>query len=167
FLSTLLCSLSLYVPLPHLHSFPTRRSSDLPVPPHNELNKELGKLFFTVMPVIFREEKIVFPVALQAIPQVGWDDMLQQGSGLGRSEEHTSELQSRENLVCRLLLEKKKISHLVLLASVECRGINPSLVIMIPLKVVVVYILVVCVIGLVLIVGGTHCVASGLVDNGG
>src|SRR5690606_40793672 len=29
---------------------------------------------------------------------------------LARSEEHTSELQSRENLVCRLLLEKKKIS---------------------------------------------------------
>src|SRR5690606_39829906 len=28
-----------------------------------------------------------------------------------RSEEHTSELQSRENLVCRLLLEKKKIKH--------------------------------------------------------
>src|SRR5690606_9259850 len=28
--------------------------------------------------------------------------------GSGRSEEHTSELQSRENLVCRLLLEKKK-----------------------------------------------------------
>src|SRR5690606_41799400 len=28
--------------------------------------------------------------------------------GLARSEEHTSELQSRENLVCRLLLEKKK-----------------------------------------------------------
>src|SRR5690606_41726234 len=27
--------------------------------------------------------------------------------GLTRSEEHTSELQSRENLVCRLLLEKK------------------------------------------------------------
>src|SRR5207302_6959866 len=29
-------------------------------------------------------------------------------SGIARSEEHTSELQSRENLVCRLLLEKKK-----------------------------------------------------------
>src|SRR5436309_8269469 len=29
-------------------------------------------------------------------------------SALVRSEEHTSELQSRENLVCRLLLEKKK-----------------------------------------------------------
>ena len=29
-------------------------------------------------------------------------------SGMVRSEEHTSELQSRRNLVCRLLLEKKK-----------------------------------------------------------
>src|SRR5256886_1115986 len=28
-----------------------------------------------------------------------------------RSEEHTSELQSQSNLVCRLLLEKKKINH--------------------------------------------------------
>src|SRR2546430_11829272 len=28
-----------------------------------------------------------------------------------RSEEHTSELQSQSNLVCRLLLEKKKNSH--------------------------------------------------------
>src|SRR2546429_3631900 len=31
-----------------------------------------------------------------------------QGGGDGRSEEHTSELQSRLHLVCRLLLEKKK-----------------------------------------------------------
>src|SRR5690606_39294563 len=30
-----------------------------------------------------------------------------------RSEEHTSELQSRENLVCRLLLEKKKQIHIM------------------------------------------------------
>src|SRR5690606_41076942 len=30
------------------------------------------------------------------------------GNQKSRSEEHTSELQSRENLVCRLLLEKKK-----------------------------------------------------------
>src|SRR5690606_42087657 len=29
---------------------------------------------------------------------------------VARSEEHTSELQSRENLVCRLLLEKKKLN---------------------------------------------------------
>src|SRR2546430_11102964 len=28
-----------------------------------------------------------------------------------RSEEHTSELQSQSNLVCRLLLEKKKVPH--------------------------------------------------------
>src|SRR5690606_40911660 len=34
-------------------------------------------------------------------------DHLQGGVVVGRSEEHTSELQSRENLVCRLLLEKK------------------------------------------------------------
>src|SRR5207302_6471609 len=31
-----------------------------------------------------------------------------------RSEEHTSELQSRENLVCRLLLEKKNINEYAL-----------------------------------------------------
>src|SRR5690606_39883573 len=31
-----------------------------------------------------------------------------------RSEEHTSELQSRENLVCRLLLEKKKKQEVLL-----------------------------------------------------
>src|SRR5688572_32040381 len=31
-----------------------------------------------------------------------------RGAGKGRSEEHTSELQSQSNLVCRLLLEKKK-----------------------------------------------------------
>src|SRR5690606_40678370 len=34
--------------------------------------------------------------------------VLYVSDGTGRSEEHTSELQSRENLVCRLLLEKKK-----------------------------------------------------------
>src|SRR5690606_40550036 len=34
-----------------------------------------------------------------------------------RSEEHTSELQSRENLVCRLLLEKKNWRHSARLSS--------------------------------------------------
>src|SRR3712207_9243852 len=39
----------------------------------------------------------------------GGDHQLGRGDGrLGRSEEHTSELQSRQYLVCRLLLEKKK-----------------------------------------------------------
>src|SRR2546426_5592535 len=38
-------------------------------------------------------------------------DMPQQELDLLRSEEHTSELQSPCNLVCRLLLEKKKTHH--------------------------------------------------------
>src|SRR5690606_39801602 len=38
-------------------------------------------------------------------------DLMQAENGkTRRSEEHTSELQSRENLVCRLLLEKKKVN---------------------------------------------------------
>src|SRR5690606_40892720 len=36
------------------------------------------------------------------------ENVLLDSMGERRSEEHTSELQSRENLVCRLLLEKKK-----------------------------------------------------------
>src|SRR5256885_9079243 len=49
--------------------------------------------------------------------QVGRDDGEQLGETVGvvrqraRSEEHTSELQSPCNLVCRLLLEKKNIEH--------------------------------------------------------
>src|SRR2546430_6499112 len=35
------------------------------------------------------------------------------GAARGRSEEHTSELQSQSNLVCRLLLEKKNIPSTV------------------------------------------------------
>src|SRR2546430_6072922 len=37
-----------------------------------------------------------------------WRRTSEQGDLLARSEEHTSELQSQSNLVCRLLLEKKK-----------------------------------------------------------
>src|SRR3712207_8300815 len=58
-------------------------------------------------------------------PAQGALDLAQQNSGLERlddaalvdlkefhrSEEHTSELQSRQYLVCRLLLEKKKNKH--------------------------------------------------------
>src|SRR5690606_41324691 len=39
--------------------------------------------------------------------------------GVDRSEEHTSELQSRENLVCRLLLEKKKLTTMKKRTSAE------------------------------------------------
>src|SRR5256885_10981623 len=52
------------------------------------------------------------PIQAQAIPAVlAGHDLLagaQTGTGKTRSEEHTSELQSPCNLVCRLLLEKKK-----------------------------------------------------------
>src|SRR5436305_10259701 len=37
------------------------------------------------------------------------EELMEQAAGDLRSEEHTSELQSRPHLVCRLLLEKKKI----------------------------------------------------------
>src|SRR2546430_12583930 len=41
------------------------------------------------------------------------DDPAAEGNNSGiRSEEHTSELQSQSNLVCRLLLEKKKKTHI-------------------------------------------------------
>src|SRR2546427_3008618 len=38
-------------------------------------------------------------------------------TGTGRSEEHTSELQSQSNLVCRLLLEKKKTTKTMTIAT--------------------------------------------------
>src|SRR3989442_7040813 len=40
-----------------------------------------------------------------------------------RSEEHTSELQSRPHLVCRLLLEKKKINHRKGFSIIMCRSV--------------------------------------------
>src|SRR2546430_12746143 len=39
---------------------------------------------------------------------LSWNDVSLVGPAAARSEEHTSELQSQSNLVCRLLLEKKK-----------------------------------------------------------
>src|SRR5690349_22745306 len=44
----------------------------------------------------------------ERIGQVEHRGRLRLGDGGARSEEHTSELQSRRDLVCRLLLEKKK-----------------------------------------------------------
>src|SRR2546430_11485340 len=51
---------------------------------------------------------------------------------LPRSEEHTSELQSQSNLVCRLLLEKKKLIKMTLhacrrscLTRFSCRNVPP------------------------------------------
>src|SRR5690606_41340971 len=85
-----------------LHSFPTRRSSDLQRQPLHEV---LGG-------------DRVRPVRGHRVAAVGAGAQHHRGPERGqqalvlvpvvRSEEHTSELQSRENLVCRLLLEKKK-----------------------------------------------------------
>src|SRR5207302_11058006 len=69
---------------PDLHSFPTRRSSDLP------------PLFLAAMATPWFRSAATPPSPAFPSPSSS------------RSEEHTSELQSRENLVCRLLLEKKK-----------------------------------------------------------
>src|SRR5690606_41405618 len=52
-------------------------------------------------------DKVLLPRGIRAMNE--WTSGLLRGQGNDpRSEEHTSELQSRENLVCRLLLEKKK-----------------------------------------------------------
>src|SRR2546430_6027746 len=59
---------------------------------------------------LFRSGDIGSRVAASSDPekQPSLADLIDRGSFLGRSEEHTSELQSQSNLVCRLLLEKKK-----------------------------------------------------------
>src|SRR5688572_31763465 len=45
-------------------------------------------------------------------------------SARGRSEEHTSELQSQSNLVCRLLLEKKKNKKKKQITNITTTNIN-------------------------------------------
>src|SRR3712207_8891293 len=52
-------------------------------------------------------------VAVERQPE-GGDLGLEVGERVERSEEHTSELQSRQYLVCRLLLEKKKPTFMIL-----------------------------------------------------
>src|SRR5438874_4295605 len=84
-----------YGDLRDLHSFPTRRSSDLT----NVIPAKAGTQF----------QRRWIP---SVIPALVAGTHRASGSGargsLPRSEEHTSELQSRRDLVCRLLLEKKK-----------------------------------------------------------
>src|SRR5690606_40060815 len=52
-------------------------------------------------------------VVMRRFPQNALFERMAVAGTLTRSEEHTSELQSRENLVCRLLLEKKKASETI------------------------------------------------------
>jgi hypothetical protein len=47
------------------------------------LNKLIGQLFFVVLPIIFREEQIVYPVAYRAIPDSAWPGMLVQAHETG------------------------------------------------------------------------------------
>src|SRR5207248_11175385 len=94
-----------------LHSFPTRRSSDLGI---GIVQWSTGPLtnYYTI-------DTASAPAAGPFLTGVVFSDTDGNGKygigeGLGgvtitvRSEEHTSELQSPYDLVCRLLLEKKK-----------------------------------------------------------
>src|SRR5207244_5819001 len=80
----------------YLHSFPTRRSSDLFL--LDAMAKLLGELVI-LDHIHERKETARTYVA---------DLSVENQNHKLRSEEHTSELQSPDHLVCRLLLEKKK-----------------------------------------------------------
>src|SRR5690554_7736996 len=87
-----------------LHSFPTRRSSDLLL---------TGKDVKARNPGVFMDEisarAIVRPRTTQEVSRILklCNDAGQPVVVHGRSEEHSSELQSRPHLVCRLLLQKQ------------------------------------------------------------
>src|SRR5207248_9873498 len=93
----------------YLHSFPTRRSSDLLVNhivPSDRLAEETLKLarhLSQFSPAITALGKQAF---YQQIG-LGRPEAYDLAGRVMRSEEHTSELQSPYDLVCRLLLEKK------------------------------------------------------------
>src|SRR5690606_42123591 len=57
-------------------------------------------------------EGLLLYAAAYSLATIGVFGVLAKIAEDPRSEEHTSELQSRENLVCRLLLEKKKKKHI-------------------------------------------------------
>src|SRR5207253_10449150 len=87
--------------LPHLTSFPTRRSSDLRAPRRQNQNRTVSASRAPRSggwPREARPECSFLPPT--RVPSERFVIM--------RSEEHTSELQSRGHLVCRLLPEKKK-----------------------------------------------------------
>src|SRR5690606_42029864 len=95
-----------------LHSFPTRRSSDLNAHVHPGCIGEIPAAIQKI-PVSGVEQVVEGDAQAQFVRSDrarGRDGAVQQvicRRRWCRSEEHTSELQSRENLVCRLLLEKK------------------------------------------------------------
>src|SRR5690606_40694335 len=97
---------------PDLHSLPTRRSSDLVQAMVVErLKEDFPGRFVGTSNVHLARLLDVKPMGtmahewIMAHQQLGPRLIDSQSAALDRSEEHTSELQSRENLVCRLLLE--------------------------------------------------------------
>src|SRR5207248_6931041 len=94
--------------LRYLHSFPTRRSSDLPSSPSSERPPDPPKRLARPRALAASSRAPgVRPGSSSALPS----NQSPEPCGvvrLRRSEEHTSELQSPYDLVCRLLLEKKK-----------------------------------------------------------
>src|SRR5205814_10724928 len=87
---------------PHLHSFPTRRSSDLAVLTISDSRTLADDRSGDTL--VDRLTKAGHILAARDIIR---DDKEIIVAHLHRSEEHTSELQSLRHLVCRLLLEKK------------------------------------------------------------
>src|SRR5690606_41601769 len=97
-----------YPPRRHLHSFPTRRSSDLAVDSGFGALEQVRRRHFDL---IFMDVQMPGMDGLKTTEAIrAWETEQSRAQTpiVARSEEHTSELQSRENLVCRLLLEKKK-----------------------------------------------------------
>src|SRR5688572_32341347 len=91
---------------PHLHSFPTRRSSDLARRHRAILLLRHERSHPDDVRLLARRRRLVPPgLRRQENPAEGSVRVDRSG----RSEEHTSELQSQSNLVCRLLLEKQKL----------------------------------------------------------
>src|SRR2546430_8463028 len=77
-----------------------RRSSDLPVRARTRGSGAHAALR--------RAARVRRPHPAARCPRLGPIPPARRDPGRCRSEEHTSELQSQSNLVCRLLLEKKK-----------------------------------------------------------
>src|SRR5699024_11588007 len=105
-------SFSFYLNLRYLHSFPTRRSSDLKI----LLTLLIFPFCFNSMSCLkYKYQMFTSKSSLLSdttLPNKFLTSMNIINSvcmEYRRSEEHTSELQSRFDLVCRLLLEKKNI----------------------------------------------------------
>src|SRR5687768_17835710 len=93
-----------------LHSFPTRRSSDLQRDVLlDERVLRLGQDAHEITLAERLELDANREPPLQLGDEIGRLRHVERAGRDERSEEHTSELQSRLHLVCRLLLEKKKI----------------------------------------------------------